>query len=174
MKITAVETISFEPAWDDPFASRHRRTHAAIRVLTDEGLVGNSRTWGSGAQIIAEYLAPALVGEDPRNVERLYFKMARVTREANLSRAMGVIGAVDIALWDLVGKAANLPCWQLLGGYRDWVPAYADVPTRASSPQELGEQLAACVRSWRMVAWPICRPTSSAPVASPTSAKWRR
>ena len=70
--------------------------------------------------------------------------MARVTREAGV-QATGVIGAVDIALWDLVGKAAGLPCWQLLGGYRDWVPAYADVPTRATSPQELGQQLAACV-----------------------------
>src|ERR671938_344656 len=98
MKSTGIKTILFEPQWDDPFAARHRRTHAAIRVRTDEGLVG----------------------EDPRNSERLYFKMARVTREANVTRAMGVIGAVDIALWDLVGKAANLPCWQLLGGYRDW------------------------------------------------------
>jgi D-arabinonate dehydratase len=70
--------------------------------------------------------------------------MAGVTREAAV-QATGVIGAVDIALWDLVGKSANLPCWQLLGGYRDWVPAYADVPARASSPAELGEQLAASV-----------------------------
>ena len=144
MKITGIDTILFEPQWDDPFGPRHRRTHAAIRVLTDEGLVGNSRTWGPGARIIEPYLRPALVGEDPRNVERLWTTMARVTREANVP-ATGVIGAVDIALWDLIGKAAGLPCWQLLGGYRDWVPAYADVPTRAASPAELGEQLAACV-----------------------------
>jgi L-alanine-DL-glutamate epimerase-like enolase superfamily enzyme len=145
MKITAIETSLFEPAWDDPFAARHRRTHAAIRVLTDEGLVGNSRTWGPGVKLLEDYLAPALVGEDPRNTERLWEKMTRVTREAGV-QATGVIGAVDVALWDLVGKAAGLPCWQLLGGYRDWVPAYADVPTRATSPEELGEQLAACVR----------------------------
>jgi L-alanine-DL-glutamate epimerase-like enolase superfamily enzyme len=144
MKITAIESVLFEPSWDDPLAARYRRTHAALRVRTDEGLVGNSRTSGAGAKIIAELLEPALVGEDPRNVERLWDKMARVTREANL-QAIGVIGALDIALWDLVGKSANLPCWQLLGGYRDWVPAYADVPTRATSPGELGEQLAACV-----------------------------
>src|SRR5437879_4939375 len=83
VKIIAVETILFEPAWDDPFAARHRRTHAAIRVLTDQGLVGNSRTWGPGVKTIEDYLAPALVGEDPRNVERLWEKMARVAREAN-------------------------------------------------------------------------------------------
>jgi L-alanine-DL-glutamate epimerase-like enolase superfamily enzyme len=145
MKITAVETALFEPAWDDPLAARYRRTHAAIRVRTDQDLVGNSRTSGAGAGVIADYLAPALIGEDPRNTERLWDKMAQVTREAGAVRVTGVIGAVDIALWDLVGKAAGLPCWQLLGGFRDWVPAYADVPTRATSPQELGEQLAACV-----------------------------
>jgi L-alanine-DL-glutamate epimerase-like enolase superfamily enzyme len=144
VKITAIETVLFEPQWDDPLAARYRRTHAAIRVRTDEGLVGNSRTSGQGAKLIADYLEPALAGEDPRNTERLWATMARVTREANV-QATGVIGAVDIALWDLVGKAAGLPCWQLLGGYRDWVPAYADVPTRASVPQELGEQLAAAV-----------------------------
>jgi L-alanine-DL-glutamate epimerase-like enolase superfamily enzyme len=135
----------FEPTWDDPHAERYRRTHAAVRVQTDAGLVGNSRTSGAGATLIEDLLAPALIGEDPRNAERLWAKMARVAREANAGRVSGVIGALDIALWDLVGKAAGLPCWQLLGGYRDWVPVYADVPTRAASPEDLGEQLAACV-----------------------------
>jgi L-alanine-DL-glutamate epimerase-like enolase superfamily enzyme len=144
VKITGIEATLFEPTWDDPLAQRYRRTHAAIRVQTDEGLVGNSRTSAAGVKVIQDHLLPALAGEDPRNVERLWARMAQVTREASV-QAHGVIGAVDIALWDLVGKAAGLPCWQLLGGYRDWVPAYADVPTRASSPQELGDQLAACV-----------------------------
>ena len=144
VKITGIETVLFEPTWDDPHAGRFRRTHAAVRVRTDDGLTGNSRTSGQGAKLVADYLAPALAGEDPRNTERLWARMTRVAREAGV-QATGVIGAVDIALWDLVGKAAGLPCWQLLGGSRDWVPAYADVPTRASSPAELGEQLAACV-----------------------------
>ena len=65
MKITAVETTLFEPVWDDPLAARHRRTHAAIRVRTDQGLVGNSRTWGPGVKLLEDYLTPALVGEDP-------------------------------------------------------------------------------------------------------------
>jgi hypothetical protein len=81
MKITAVETTLFEPSWDDPLPGRYRRTHAAIRVLTDQGLVGNSRTWGPGVQVLQEYLAPAIVGEDPRNTERLWEKMTRVPRE---------------------------------------------------------------------------------------------
>jgi L-alanine-DL-glutamate epimerase-like enolase superfamily enzyme len=147
MKITAVETILFQATWNDTFGQRP--VHAAIKVRTDEGLVGNSRIAAAGVKVIEDYLAPALAGEDPRNTERLWARMARATREANV-QATGIIGAVDVALWDLVGKAAGLPCWQLLGGYRDWVPAYADVPTYegsppAGSPEEVGEQLAACV-----------------------------
>ena len=84
MKITGVETVLFEPAWDDPHAGRFRRTHAALRVRTDAGLTGNSRTSGQGAKIVADYLAPALVGEDPRNTERLWARMTRVTREAGV------------------------------------------------------------------------------------------
>jgi L-alanine-DL-glutamate epimerase-like enolase superfamily enzyme len=148
MKITAIETILFEVTWDDP--SGRRPTHAAIKVHTDEGLVGNGRTGAAGVPVIEDYLAPALVGEDPRNAERLWATMARVTREAGGRRAWGAIGAGDVALWDLASKAAAAPCWQLLGGSRDWVPASADAPTyegspRATSPEEVGEQLAACV-----------------------------
>ncbi|MGH2371492.1 MAG: mandelate racemase/muconate lactonizing enzyme family protein [Chloroflexota bacterium] len=144
MKITHIETMLFEPTWDDPFAQRPRRTYAAIKVHTDDGLIGISRTGAAGVRVIRDYLEPALLGEDPRNVERLWTRMFDATIKARAG-TIGVIGAVDIALWDLLGKASGLPCWQLLGGYRDWVPVYCDVPTRAQTPQELGEQLAACV-----------------------------
>lgn len=147
MRITGVESVLFEPTWDDPFAPKHRRTFAAVTIHTDEGLRGISRTWGDGARDIDTYLKPVLLGEDPRNVERLWSRMYDVTvpylgREPALVAA---IGAVDIALWDLYGKSVGLPCWQLLGGYRDWVPVYADIPIRNETPEELGKQLAACV-----------------------------
>lgn len=58
---------------------------------------------------------------------------------------VAAIGALDVALWDLLGRSAGLPCWRLLGGYRDWAPAYADVPIRNETPEELGEQLAESV-----------------------------
>jgi L-alanine-DL-glutamate epimerase-like enolase superfamily enzyme len=144
VKISHVESILFEPDWDDPFAARHRRTHAALKVHTDDGLIGVSRTSGAGARLIAEHFAPLLRGQDPRDVERLWAAMYGHA-VAHRLQASGVIGALDIALWDLLGQSAGLPCWQLLGGFRDWVPAYADVPTRAETPAQLGEQLAACV-----------------------------
>lgn len=146
MKITKIETILFEPTWDDPFAPR-ARVFAALKVLTDDGLIGISRTGAEQASYIRNLLAPQLVGEDPRNVERLWTKLAETLapRHGQERAIVSAIGALDIALWDLLGKSVGLPCWQLLGGYRDWVPVYADVPTRATTPAELGDQLARCV-----------------------------
>jgi L-alanine-DL-glutamate epimerase-like enolase superfamily enzyme len=146
VKISAIEVIPFEPRWDDPFAPQ-RRTFAAITVRTDEGLVGISRTGERQVRYITELLRPLLLGEDPRLVERVWAKLdaATVPFLGDEPTIVSAIGALDVALWDLLGKSVGLPCWQLLGGYRDWVPAYADVPIRATTPDELGEQLTACV-----------------------------
>jgi L-alanine-DL-glutamate epimerase-like enolase superfamily enzyme len=147
MRITDIEIILYEPTWDDPLAHRYRRTFAAITVQTDDGLTGISRTWEEEAHAIKELFTPALIGADPRNVERIWSDLYARTvpylgQEGTLVAA---IGALDIALWDLYGRSVGLPCWQLLGGYRDWIPAYADVPVRNETPEELAEQLAACV-----------------------------
>jgi L-alanine-DL-glutamate epimerase-like enolase superfamily enzyme len=147
MKIAAVETVLYRPDWgDDPFARRDR-VFAVYRVRTDEGLEGIGRGWAEQRHWIDELLAPILVGEDPRDLERLWARMfaATIGRHGQEPAIVGAIGALDVALWDIVGKSVGLPCWRLLGGYRSRVPAYADVPTRAGTPEELGEQLAACV-----------------------------
>lgn len=173
MKITRVESILFEPTWDDPFAPRSR-VFAALKIYTDDGLVGISRTGGDQAGYVRDLLAPRLIGEDPRNVERLWARMSdAMTPLLGQERAIvSAIGAVDVALWDLLGKSTGLPCWQLLGGYRDWVPAYADVPTRATTPQELGDQLAACVAAgYRAVKFHILRPDPDQIVAEARAAR---
>jgi L-alanine-DL-glutamate epimerase-like enolase superfamily enzyme len=160
MKITAIDMTLYEPSWgDDPFAPRGR-TFVTIEVRTDEGLVGMSRTWGPQATYIRDVLRPALLGEDPRNLERLWAKLDALTipRLGHEPALVAAIGALDVALWDLLGKSVGLPCWQLLGGYRDTVPAYADVPTRAQTPEELGEQLARCVEAgYRAVKFHLLR-----------------
>ena len=148
MRITAVETIPYQPRWDDPFAPR-RRVFLALRVRTDQGLTGISRGWGEWRPIVDDLLAPRLIGQDPGRVELLWSTMfeATVGRHGQERAIVGAIGALDVALWDLLGKSLGQPCWRLLGGYRDRVPAYADVPTRAATPDELAEQLAACVEA---------------------------
>lgn len=174
MKITAVEQVLFEPSWnDDPFTPRGR-TFVALKIHTDVGLVGISRTWGPQVPIIRDLLGPLLVGEDPRNVERIWAKLdaASIPRLGQEPAIVAAMGALDVGLWDLLGKSVGLPCWQLLGGFRDGVPAYADVPTRAQTPEELGEQLAQCVaRGYRAVKFHILRNDPDHVVAETTAAR---
>ena len=99
-------------------------------VFTDEGHVGI----GNAAlaphvtkQVIDEYLAPLLIGQNPWDVEFLWQHMYRKTLAfGRKGIAMVAISAVDIALWDAMGKAARQPCYRLLGGRtKSRIPVYA-------------------------------------------------
>ena len=103
-----------------------------VEVHTDEGLVGLGEAahfggpMASTAQVIEHELKPYLVGEDPRDIERLWERMhRRAYKHARGGIVIAAISGIDIALWDLRGKMANMPVWRLLGGYRKRVPAYA-------------------------------------------------
>jgi D-arabinonate dehydratase len=101
-------------------------------IATDEGLRGHGYSLvfgGGGAEAVLAYLDARLkgllIGEDPLQVERLWDKMYRGDRGV---RRVGIAGmalsALDIALWDLAGKAAGLPLYKLWGAFTDRVPAY--------------------------------------------------
>jgi D-arabinonate dehydratase len=98
---------------------------ALVLIKTDEGLTGVGL--GSGGEIwraVIGHLAPLLIGQDPINVERLWHKMwvpKLIGRRGLTTRA---ISSIDIGLWDIKAKAANLPLYRLLGGFRDSVPTY--------------------------------------------------
>jgi D-galactarolactone cycloisomerase len=99
-------------------------------ILTDSGLrgwtyAGDERTrQRQMADIIAQRLTPLLVGQDPLDTERLWDRMFEETiPHGDRATILQAIGAVDIALWDLKGKAAGLPVHKLLGGYHDRLPA---------------------------------------------------
>ena len=102
-----------------------------VRIGTDAGLVGMGECIHGGAgiqQIIAE-LGSLILGEDPMNVERLYEKMRRahVFNGAMAGNLVTALTGIEIALWDLVGRAVGLPVYALLGGkFRDKVRLYAD------------------------------------------------
>lgn len=98
---------------------------------------------------IEQGLAPLLIGEDPRDLKRLWDKMIRSTRSYTRMWAEGAImqaiSGVDMALWDLVARDANVPVWQLLGGcLRDTIPLYAtgvstdDLPGNLKALLDLG------------------------------------
>lgn len=117
MKITAIETCSL---------GRGVTVHAGpirwlwVRIHTDVGLAGLGETYPSpeveGA-VIRRTLAPVLLGRDASQIDRLWADMLEAVSFSGWAGAeMRAISAVDMALWDLAGKAAGLPVYRLLGG----------------------------------------------------------
>jgi L-rhamnonate dehydratase len=101
-----------------------------VEVFTNDGLVG----LGNAAlapqvtkQVIDFYLEPLLIGQDPWDIERLWQHMYRKTMAfGRKGIGMVAISAVDIALWDILGKSAHQPVYRLLGGRtKTRIPVYA-------------------------------------------------
>ncbi|MCI0527278.1 MAG: mandelate racemase/muconate lactonizing enzyme family protein [Nitrospira sp.] len=99
-------------------------------VSTDEGVtgVGYSYTIGQGGKaakmILDEDLIPLILGEDSSNIERIWQKMWWGIHAVVGGISPVAIATIDIALWDLKAKRANLPLYKLLGGYRDQISVY--------------------------------------------------
>lgn len=105
-----------------------------IELHTDAGLVGVGE--GSGWPLVVERaihdIAPVIVGEDPAHIERLWLKMRAAMGSHGMTGTVGggVLSAVEMALWDIKGKALGTPVWNLLGGkVRDRVRVYAHAST---------------------------------------------
>ena len=115
-----------------PIESRQRAriSNVVVRLRTDEGLDGYGMVGvGSPASIdvIRYHLEPLVLGQDPFDVERTWELMFR--RTLNIGRkglVLEAISAIDIALWDIMGKATGQPVYNLLGGRtRDTIRTYA-------------------------------------------------
>jgi L-alanine-DL-glutamate epimerase-like enolase superfamily enzyme len=136
MKITGAVTRVLRTPADNPLvvglpAPTDTREFVTIELQTDAGLVGIGLTFFGGALTPAlksavEALAALLVGDDPTQVEAI---AARLRRAAGSSGPGGIftlaLSAIDIACWDLRGKAAGQSVCALLGGLRARVPTYA-------------------------------------------------
>jgi D-galactarolactone cycloisomerase len=106
------------------------RCTVVTEVLTDTGIsgctfAGDERTRQQEiVHILDSRLKPLLIGQDPHDSERLWDRMFQETiAHGDRATLLQAIGAVDIALWDLKGKAAGLSVHKLLGGYYDRLPA---------------------------------------------------
>jgi L-alanine-DL-glutamate epimerase-like enolase superfamily enzyme len=122
------------------------RLTSLILVHTDTGQVGIGSAYshpGLVALIVKGQMEPLLRGEDPREVETLWDRMYGVTRwYGRKGAAMSALGGLDMAFWDLRGKAAGKPVWSLLGGERTTCPAYASALLWQSDVQILAEEAA--------------------------------
>ncbi len=119
-----------------PGSGKHWET-TVLRLITDEGLEGVC-SMGRGAVIadmVERRIKPALIGQDPIMKEKLWELMWEIDRIEEFP--IYVLGMVDIALWDLTAKAANLPLYQIIGGNSSKVPAYASTVTYDSIDQYL-------------------------------------
>ncbi len=133
MRIESIESFLLEAPIHIPFGWSQgwteKRYCGLVKITTDDGLVG----WGEGlsgptAALLHEGFAPLLLGADPMQRNGLWEKMYHNLYNAGLAGGYGgsAISAVDIALWDIAGKAAGLPVNQLLGGkVRDKIAVYA-------------------------------------------------
>src|SRR5687768_16567009 len=109
-----------------------------IRLDTNQGLVGWGEVRDGASATYALFLKSRLVGENPCHVDRLFRKIKQFGGQAR--QAGGVCG-VEMALWDLAGKAYGVPAFQMLGGrFRDQVRLYADT-TESTDGHEQGRRL---------------------------------
>ena len=141
MKVSTVDVVAVDVPIDFPYGQARSVPAAVVRLRTDDGLQGLGHAmplYGKnfGALVVAlRELAELVKGEDARQPERIHHLISP-------SPAGGIVtmaaAAVDVAVWDLTAKAAGLPLWRMLGGFRDRVPAYASLRLgRDKRPEEL-------------------------------------
>ena len=136
MKISNIRTEAVRVPVERPTAISTRQLAAREYILvwleTDAGHTGFGYTYagtvGGGAaySILQEALSPLLINQDPQFIEKHWATMYQeVLLAGRRGAAMRAISTLDIALWDLLGEAANMPLYRLLGGWTDEVAAYA-------------------------------------------------
>jgi L-alanine-DL-glutamate epimerase-like enolase superfamily enzyme len=154
MRISAVRAswlrapIPPERAHVSDFGRNDSFNMCLVEIETDDGqlglgeakaTVGNLGNYAALVALIREEIAPVLIGRDPRDITAAWELLYNGTRAHYAERegrtfptigrrglTISAISGVDIALWDLLGRALGVPVWQLLGGrYRASVPAYA-------------------------------------------------
>jgi L-alanine-DL-glutamate epimerase-like enolase superfamily enzyme len=145
MKITAVEVEKVPvPARTPPFVwraglpgSEPAHVGGILRILTDDGVEGTARS-NRGVileDLVNRRLRDELVGQDPLRREWLWHRVWELDRIEEFP--IYILGLVDIALWDVAGKALGVPTYELLGGFRTEIPAYASTVTFSSVEEYL-------------------------------------
>lgn len=148
MKITSVRVHRVEiPAAKPAFRWRKGLSGSApagvggvLRIGTDEGAEGVAFLSRPGGVVVLEDLIERvfreeLIGQDPFQREWLWHRIWELDRIHELP--LPLLGLIDVALWDLAGRAFDKPTWEVLGGFRTEIPAYASTSTFASTEEFL-------------------------------------
>jgi L-alanine-DL-glutamate epimerase-like enolase superfamily enzyme len=111
-----------------------------IRIDTNQGIYGLGEVRDGASKTYALFLKSRILGENPCNIDKIFRKIKQF---GGHSRQAGGVCAVEMALWDLAGKAYGVPVYQMLGGrFRDKIRCYADT-TESHDPVVYGQRLKA-------------------------------
>jgi L-alanine-DL-glutamate epimerase-like enolase superfamily enzyme len=118
MKITDIDLIRLQP---ESTPGKPSPPRLILQIHTDQGITGIAEP-GRSQRLFQVYLddviKPLLVGTDPCQPRIIWETLALGTGERATRLPPQIVGSIDIACWDIVGKAAGLPCYQLFGGAR--------------------------------------------------------
>ena len=111
-----------------------------MKIYTNQGLVGLGEVRDGGSRMYAEMLKSRILGENPCEIDKIF---RRIKQFGGQARQAGGVCAVEIALWDLAGKAYGVPVYQMLGGkFRDKIRVYCDTDVSGKhTGKEMGEAL---------------------------------
>lgn len=146
MQITAVKPF--------PVKVGHRNVFI-VKVETDAGIYGLGEGGISGRELamagMVAHLEQVLVGMDPRRIEHIWQTLYRGAYFEGGKILGAVVSAIDIALWDILGKALSVPVWQLLGGAcRERIECFT-TPGSLTGPQCVNNAVAAVEDGWRFL-----------------------
>ncbi|MEZ4498026.1 MAG: mandelate racemase/muconate lactonizing enzyme family protein [Thermomicrobiales bacterium] len=150
MKITGIEVL---PVWGG------HRNYLFVIIDTDEGISGYGESGRTGRELavagVIDHLRPELIGQDPGRIEHLWQYIARSAFFPAEGAVAAALSAIDIALWDIKGKALGVPVYELLGGLaRDKVICY---PHNAGHYMDAASLVESCQKTvddgWKFVRW---------------------
>ena len=147
------------------------RNQCLVKVETDEGIYGWGESGLSSRELAVagavRHFREFLIGRDPMQIGALWQEMYRSQYFEGGRVLTAAISAIDIALHDIVGKALNVPVYQLLGGkQRDFIPCFATVPA------PMGPQLIEGVKLLIEHGWKVIRTVPGHPDTGGDSRLW--
>ncbi len=145
---------------------RYKVTSTFVQIETDEGVSGTGPiSVASVPFYIDTQLKPLLIGQDPMAIELLWDQMYRNAIHGRKGDNMMAISSIDIALWDIKGKALGQPVYKLLGGpVQDKIPAYASALGSSIEPEKAKERVKEFIQQgYRATKWFVREGPSDGP-----------
>src|ERR1035441_6817869 len=132
LRITDMRVVVASPPYEND-------SRCLVRLDTNQGISGWGDVRGRASKTYALMLKSRIMGMNPCDVAAIFYK---IKQHGDHGVAGGGVSAVEMACWDLAGKAWGVPVWQMLGGkFRDKILLYADT-TSSSNPDQMAKHLA--------------------------------